>query len=160
MSKSLRAHGLLPARLFCPWDFPGKNTGMGCHFLPQGIFPTQGLKPCLFPLLHSQLGSLPLVATWEALYKHSVQFSLVAQLCLTLCDPMNLSTPGLPVHHHLPEFTQTHIHRVADAIQPSHPPEFTQTHIHQVTDAIQASHPLLSHCPPAPNPSQHQSLFQ
>ena len=72
--------------------------------------------------------------------ENSVQFSLVAQSCPTLCDPMNRSTPGLPVHHHLPEFTQTHIHRVSDAIQPSHP--------------------LLSPSPPAPNPSQHQSLFQ
>ena len=68
------------------------------------------------------------------------QFSSVAQLCLTLCDPMNRSTPGLPVHHQLPEFTQTHVHRVSDAIQPSHP--------------------LSSLSPPAPNPSQHQSLFQ
>ena len=51
----------------------------------------------------------------------SVQFSSVAQSCLTLCDPMNCSTPGLPVHHQLSEFTQTHVHRVSDAIQPSHP---------------------------------------
>ena len=49
------------------------------------------------------------------------QFSSVAQLCLTLCYPMNRSTPGLPVHHQLPEFTQAHVHRVSDAIQPSHP---------------------------------------
>ena len=70
----------------------------------------------------------------------SVQFSSVAQSCPTLCDPMNHSTPGLPVHHQLPEFTQTHVHRVRDAIQPSHP--------------------LSSPSPPAPNPSQHQSLFQ
>ena len=70
----------------------------------------------------------------------SVQFSSVTQSCPTLCDPMNRSTPGLPVHHQLPEFTQTHVHRVSDAIQPSHP--------------------LLSPSPPAPNPSQHQSLFQ
>ena len=48
-------------------------------------------------------------------------FSSVAQSCPTLCDPMNHSTPGLPVHHQLPEFTQTHVHRVGDAIQPSHP---------------------------------------
>ena len=68
------------------------------------------------------------------------QFSSVAQLCLTLCDPMNCSTPGLPVHHQLPEFTQTHVHRVSDAIQPPHPQS--------------------SPSPPAPNPSQHQSLFQ
>ena len=70
----------------------------------------------------------------------SVQFISVAQLCPTLCYPMNHSTPGLPVHHHLPEFTQTHVHRVHDAIQPSHP--------------------LSSPSPPAPNPSQHQGLFQ
>ena len=76
-----------------------------------------------------------------SMLKHcSVQFSSVAQLCPTLCDPMNRSTPGLPVHHHLPEFSQTHVHRVGDAIQPSHP--------------------LLSPSPPAPNPSQRQSLFQ
>ena len=54
----------------------------------------------------------------------SVQFSPVAQSCPTLCDPMNCSTPGLPVHHQLPEFTQTHVHRVSDAIQPSHPLSF------------------------------------
>ena len=70
----------------------------------------------------------------------SVQFSSVAQSCLTLCDPMNHSTPGLPVHHQFPEFTQTHVHRVHDAIQPSHPLSFL--------------------FPPAVNPSQHQSLFQ
>jgi len=70
----------------------------------------------------------------------SVQFTSVAQRCLTLCDPMNRSTPGLPVNHQLLEFTQTHVHRVGDAIQPSHP--------------------LSSTSPPAPNPSQHQSLFQ
>ena len=68
------------------------------------------------------------------------QFSSVAQSCPTLCDPMNRSTPGLPVHHQLPEFIQTHVH--------------------QVSDAIQTSHPLSSPSPPAPNPSQHQSLFQ
>ena len=69
-----------------------------------------------------------------------VQFSSVAQWCSTPCDPMNHSTPSLPVHHHLPEFTQTHVHRVSDAIQPSHP--------------------LSPPSPPAPNPSQHPSLFQ
>ena len=53
--------------------------------------------------------------------KGSVQFSSVAQSCLTLCDPMNRSTPGLPVHHQLPEFTQIHVHRVSNAIHPSHP---------------------------------------
>ena len=70
----------------------------------------------------------------------SVQFSSVAQSFPTLCDPMNRSMLGLSVHHQLRKFTQTHIHRVSDTIQPSHP--------------------LLSPSPPAPNPSQHQSLFQ
>ena len=68
----------------------------------------------------------------------SVQVSSVAQSCLTLCDPMNRSTPGLPVHQQLPEFTQTHVHWVRDAIQPSHP--------------------LSSSSPPAPNPS-HIRVF-
>ena len=70
----------------------------------------------------------------------SFQFRSVAQSCRTLCNPMNRSTPGLPVHHQLPQFTQTHAHRVSDAIQPSHP--------------------LSSPSPPAPNPSQHQGPFQ
>ena len=76
----------------------------------------------------------------ELIFLNSVQFSSVAQSCPTLCDPMNRSTPGLSVHHQLPEFTQTHILRVGDGIQPSHH--------------------LLSPFSPAPNPSQHQSLFQ
>ena len=74
------------------------------------------------------------------IYYRSDQIRSVAQSCSTLCDPMNHSTPGLPVPHQLPEFTQTHVHRVNDAIQPSHP--------------------LSSPSPPAPNPSQHQCLFQ
>ena len=78
-------------------------------------------------------------SSWSC-YNDSVQFSWVSRLCPTFWDPMNRSMPGLPVHHQLPEFTQTHVHRVGDAIQPSHP--------------------LSSPSPPAPNPSQHQSLFQ
>ena len=70
---------------------------------------------------------------------HSVQFSSVAQSCLTLLDPTNRSTPGLPVHHQLPELTQSHVHRISDAKQPSHP--------------------LPSPSPPALNLSQHQGLF-
>ena len=103
-----------PPVFLCPWDFPGKNTGVGWHALLQGVFPTQGLNPLL---LHWQVGTLPLAPPG----KPQLQFSLVTQLCPTLCDPMNLSTPGLPVHHQLPEFTRTHVHRVSDAIQPSHP---------------------------------------
>ena len=71
-------------------------------------------------------------------YIRSDQNRSVTQSCLTLCNPMNRSTPGLPVHHQVLEFTQTHVHWVSDAIQPSHP--------------------LLPPSPPAPNPSQHQSF--
>ena len=126
----------------------------------------------------------------------SVQFSSVTQSCLTLCDPVDCSTPGFPVLHHLLELAQAHVHQIDDAIQPPIPllhvfpnqlqfsrsvmsdscdsknrstpglpvqhqlPEFTHTHVHRVGDAIQPSHPLSSPSPPAPNPSQHQSLFQ
>ena len=60
VSKSLRPHGLWPTRLLCPWDSPGKNTGVGCHFLVHGIFLTQGSNPRLLDLLHWQAGSSPL----------------------------------------------------------------------------------------------------
>ena len=82
----------------------------------------------------------PNLSSIKMLILVSVQFSSVAQSCPTLCDPMNCSMPGLPVHHQLPEFTQTHIHWVHDAIPPSHP--------------------LSSPSPPAFNLSQHQGLFK
>ena len=122
-----------------------------------GIFPeeTKIEKDTCIPLLTAALFTI--ARTWKQprypstdewikklwyIYTmgYSVQFSSVSQSCLTLCNPMNCSMPGLPVHHQLPEFTQTHVHRVGDASQPSHP--------------------LSSPSPPAPNPSQHQSLFQ
>ena len=77
---------------------------------------------------------------YQCYVTESDQIRSVAQLCPTLCDPMNRSTPGFPVHHQLLELTETHVHRVSDAIQPSHP--------------------LSSPSPLAPNPSPHQSLFQ
>ena len=80
------------------------------------------------------------VADAFCVHEPSVQFNSVAKSCLTLCDPMACSTPGLPVHHQLLEFTQTHVLWVGDAIQPSYS--------------------LLSASAPTPNPSQHQSLFQ
>ena len=80
------------------------------------------------------------IGTWNIRSIRSDEIRSVTQSCPTLCDPMSRSTPGLPVHHQLPEFTQTHVHQVSDAIQPSHP--------------------LSSPSPPAPNPSQHQGLFQ
>ena len=88
------------------------------------------LYTCIFPLKFSSIPFLYL----------SVHFSSVAQSCPTLCDPMNHSTPGLPVHHQLPESTQSHVHRVSNAIQPSHP--------------------VSSPSPSALNLSQHQDLFQ
>ena len=84
-----------------------------------------------------------LMLTYQSVFIHQIiiiQFSSIAQSCLTLCDPMNHSRPGLPVHHQLPESTQTHVHWTGDAIQPSHP--------------------LLSPSPPALNLSQHQGLFK
>ena len=108
VSNSVRPHRRQSTTLPRPWDSPGKNTGVGCHFLLQ--------------------------------YMKVKSESEVAQSCPTLSDPMNHSTPGPPVHHQLPKFTQTHVHRVSDAIQPSHP--------------------LSSPFPPSPTPSQHQSLFQ
>ena len=95
------------------------------------------MKNKCFNSLNTYYVSGLMLSTWQT---SSVQFSSVAQSCPTFCNPMNRSTPGLPVHHQLPEFTQTHVHGVSDAIQPSHP--------------------LSSPSPPAPNPSQHQGLFQ
>ena len=102
-------------------------------FPSPGILPTQGLN---LHFLHWQADSL-LLHHLGSPQVTSVQFS---HSVVSDCDPKNHRTPGLPVHHKLPEFTQTHAHRVSDAIQPSHP--------------------LLSPSPPALNPSKHQSLFQ
>ena len=121
-------HGIFQARIL-EWAVipssrgssqPRDRTWVSCVFCITGGF---------FTLSH------PGNSSWMI----RLQFSSVAQSCPTLHDPMNRSTPGLPVHHQLPEFTQTHVHRVSDTIQPSHP--------------------LLSPSP-ASNPSQHQGLFQ
>ena len=107
------------------------------------ILPLSKLSsPCLYLviLFLILLGSDMCCPAMNPFMVQFSQFSSVAQSCPTLCDPMNHSIQGLPVHQQLPEFTQTHVHRVGDAIQPSHP--------------------LLSPSPSAPNPSQHQSLLQ
>ena len=96
-------------------------------------------KECIFSNVFIIFTTVLVIFSQLSFLHTSVQFSSVAQLCPTLCNPMNCSTPGLPVHHQLPESTQTHVHRVGDAIQPSHP--------------------LLSPSPLTPNPSQHQGLF-
>ena len=129
VSDSLRPHGL-----YSPWNSPGQDTRVGNRSLLQGIFPTQGSNP---GLPHCR---------W-ILYQLSHQgspntiFSSVQSLGrVRLYDPMDCSKPGLPVHHQLPESTQTQIHWVSDAIQPSCPLSFPS--------------------PPAFNLSQHQDLFQ
>ena len=101
--------------------------------LPSWIWQIDILQSCVCPSVCLALGYIPHC-------QDSVRFSSVAQSCLTLCDPMDCSTPGLPVHHQLLEFTQTHVHWVSDAIQPSHP--------------------LPSPSPPAFNLSQNQGLFK
>ena len=88
----------------------------------------------LYNILNTEAGISTQLSSMKLASKR-FQFSSVAQSCPTLCDPMNRSTPGLPVHHQLSEPTQTHVHRGGDAIQPSHP--------------------LSSPSPPSPNPSQH-----
>ena len=136
-----------------PLSFPFTRILRVSSFSLMALNTVHNVTP---PRLHLQLVLLPqeefTTATGYsiALFWHwigisnltcpSDQIRSVAQSCPTLCDPMNHSTPGLPVHHQLPEFTQTHVHWVSDAIQPPHP--------------------LSSPSPPAPNPSQHQSLFQ
>ena len=115
-----------------------------CWWIPAGLCSAR--KPCTpSPCRQRALwgGILPLRADKNGVTGprgSSVQFSSVAQSCPTLCEPMGCSTPGLPVHHQLPELTQTHVHRVSDAIQPTHP--------------------LSSLSPPAFNLSQHQGLLQ
>ena len=113
----------------CPWSYLCLLRPRS-HWLPMTTY-TQELSN--FFIFQSQRCSFSYVS-W------SVQFSSVAQSCPALCDPMGCSTPGFPVHHQLPELIQTHVHRVSDAIQPSHP--------------------LSSPWPPALNVSQHQGLFQ
>ena len=130
MSDSLRLHGL-----YRPWNSPDQNTGVGHCSLLQGIFPAQGSNPGLphcrqilsqlshkgspFICYHSVTRQAPLSMELSRQEYWSGSVSSVAQWCQTLCDPMNHSTPGLLVHHHLLEFTQTHVHRVSDAMQPS-----------------------------------------
>ena len=120
------------------------------HILWSGVPPLRSLSKEIILHFHKENSTLYNKAlTWDSLNVYqlgtgskscSVQYGSVTQSCLTLCDPMDCSTPGLPVHHQLPEFTQTHVHWVSDAIQPPHP--------------------LLSPSPPTFNLSQHQGLFK
>ena len=121
-----------------PWDFPGRILEWATISFSRGS--SQPRDRTGSPAL--QTDALPSKSHGKPDWLGSIDtvsqsVSSVAQSCPTLCDSMNRSMPGLPVHHHLPEFTQTHVHQVGDAIQPSHP--------------------LSSPFPPAPNLSQHQS---
>ena len=113
--------------------FSRQEYWSGLPFPPPGDLPTQGSILHFLPLMRWQEGSLPLAPPGN-------KFSSVARSCPTIWDPMDWSTPGLPVHHQLSEFTQTHVHWVGDAIQPSRP--------------------LSSPSPPALSLSQHQGLFK
>ena len=121
MSDSLRPHQAPPSMRFIRQEY-----WSGLQFPSPGDLPDTKIKPSLPCLLHYG----------QIVY----QFSSVAQSCLTLCNPVYCSMPGLPVHHQHPEPTQTHVHQVGDAIQPSHP--------------------LLSPSPPTFNLFQHQGLFK
>ena len=145
-------HGILQARIpewvASPFSrgsaLPGTEPGFPT-LQPDSLLSEPPGKPYESLIVINQLdvmryiaSPLPAIFPTEILTRFSsVQFSCSV---VSLCDPMNCSMPGLPVHHQLPEFTQTYIHQVSDAIQPSHP--------------------WSSPSPPAPNPSQHQSLFQ
>ena len=136
----------LPGNLFrfeeMPRPFQWENPpveGKGIQEENANFLRLQSLMIFLLPLMVLKESAKGFVVEMLISAFSSVQFSSVAQSCPTLCDPMNCSTPGLPVHHQLLEFTQTHVHQVSDAIQPFHP--------------------LSSPSPPASNPSQHQSLF-
>ena len=124
-----------PTRLLYSWDFPGKITGVASLFLLWGVFPIQVSNPHLLlwqvdPLKLSHQGNPNVI----------LYCSSGAKSCLTLCNPMDYSMPGFPVLHYLPEFAQTHVHWVSDAIQPPHP--------------------LSPPSPLALSLSQHRGLFQ
>jgi len=135
MSDFLRSLGLTAHWLLCPWDFLDKGLleWVAISFCRESSRPRDWTH---LPALAGRFFTTKPPGKPKVLY----QFSSVAQLCPTFCDPMDRSTPVLPVNHQLLEFTQTHIHWVSDAIQPSHP--------------------LSSPSPPALNLSQHHGLFK
>ena len=133
-SRSVVSNSLWPCGLYRPWNSPGQDTRVGSCSLLQGIFPTQGSNPGL-PHCRWILYQLSHQGSPNTIFSSVQSLSRVR-----LYDPMDCSKPGLPVHHQLPESTQTQIHWVSDAIQPSCPLSFPS--------------------PPAFNLSQHQDLFQ
>ena len=139
VEKEMATHSSVLAWRIPGMGEPGGLLSMGSHRVGHDwsdLAAAATAAACYNLLLPTQNS----VWSYWGLVLESSQIRSVAQSCPILCDPMNRSTPGLPVHHQLPEFTQTHVHWVSDAIQPSHP--------------------LLSTSPLALNPSQHQSLLQ
>ena len=133
----LLCHSQIPSN----WALQSPLQFLQCKIRNRGLCRVTHKAGVLLPWgLFSNWGFRGNLSAWFCAVLSSVQFSSVSQSCPTLCDPMNHSTTGLPVHHQLPEFTQIHVHQISDAIQPSHP--------------------RLPPSPSAPNPSQHQSLFQ
>ena len=123
----------------CSWDYFFQETNSQVISMNRVLYMEKKIHLIVAEMsMKTSKGRQYLKWVWKD--KKFLQFSSVAQSCPTLCDPVNCSMSGLPVHHQLPESTQTHVHQVGDAIQPSHP--------------------LSSPSPPDPNPSQHQSLFQ
>ena len=145
VSNSLWPHGLQHTRLPCPSPTTGaySNSCPSSQWCHQPSHPLSSPSPPALNLtqgLSQWVSSSHQVAKVLELQHQSIQFSLVTQSCPSLCDPMDGSTPGLPVHHQLPEFTQTHVHWVGDMIQ--------------------TTHPLSSPSPPAHNLSKHQDIFK
>ena len=135
----LRSMGFSRKAYWSGLPFPSQFSGSLTQFVLSQYNVRENIKKSEHLREHlRELASLPCCS--QSIIRNTVPFSSVAQSCLTVCDPMNCSTPGLSVHHQHPKFIQTNVHRVSDAIQPSHP--------------------LSSPSPPAPNPYQHQRLFQ
>ena len=137
----LQAQSSTCFQLLVYYPHPGINIRLRTVFWFRPLCPGRAYFPLTrwhWPNAYSSLNNAAMGP--RSMHFRSDQIRSVAQSCPTLCDLMNRSTPGLPVHHQLLEFTETQVHPVSDAIQPSHP--------------------LSSPSPPAPNPSQHQSLFQ
>ena len=145
---SLYKHAMFVNPAICWWILGISRFGywkercnkISCISLPVYIFLFFLCKYLGIKWLHYLVSVYLTLINQEVFFLSSVQISSVSQSCLTLCDPMNSSTPGIPVHYQLPESTQTHVYRVGDVIQPSHP--------------------LSSPSPPALNPSWHQGLFK
>ena len=140
---SVVSDSLQPRGLYSSWNSPGQNTGVGsCSFSRGSSQPRDQTQVSHIAQFFTSWATKETqsISFWPIWGSNPLQFSSVTQSSPTLWDPINRSTPGLPVH---PQF-----------------PEFTQTHVHWVGDAIQLSYTLLTPSPPAPNPSQHQSLFQ